>query len=80
MLTARERSAYVDPFARDWPGLATTDTGISCFCFKKFTLFSYLQVPVAPTDIRNAPWYREFQLRLSVYHSASFCVFKKSVF
>ena len=43
MLTARERSAYVDPFARDWPGLATTDTGISCFCFKKFTLLNYLQ-------------------------------------
>lgn len=79
MLTDRERSAYVDPFARDWPGLATTDTGISCFCFKKFTLLNYLytvRLYSTPADIRNASHYRISQLRLSVYHTALFDVFK----
>lgn len=33
MLTKPQSFAYVDPFARDWPGFSTTDTGVlSCFC------------------------------------------------
>lgn len=33
MLTKLQRFAYVDPFARDWPGFSTTDTGVlSCSC------------------------------------------------
>ena len=40
MLTNCEKFAYVDPFARDWLGFSTTDTGISLIRFLSLFYFT----------------------------------------